>query len=83
MARIKIQDIPDDRKFSKEDMRRIFGGSGAADDEEKLQTVGEDGQLAQIDLTELLRKQQKFVNFYNGMSRLLFDTSMTIIRKFD
>jgi len=49
--------------------------------ESKLSTVGDDAQLANIDLQNLLQKQQQTLQTISNISKMLHDTSMAIIRK--
>ena len=49
--------------------------------EEKLSTVGDDGQLANIDLQNMLQKQQQTLQTMSNVSKMLHDTAMAIIRK--
>jgi hypothetical protein len=49
--------------------------------EEKLSQIGDDAQLANIDLQNALQKQQQMIQLMNNISKMLFDTAMSIIRK--
>jgi len=49
--------------------------------EDKLNSVGDDAQLANIDLQNVLQKQQQFVEMLSNISKLLSDTAMNVIRK--
>ncbi len=49
--------------------------------EEKLQTLGDDAQLANIDLQNMLQKQQQTLQLMSNVSKMLHDTSMAVIRK--
>ena len=49
--------------------------------EEQLQTVGEDAQLANIDLQNALQKQQQTLQTMSNVSKMLHDTAMSVIRK--
>ncbi len=49
--------------------------------ETKLRTVGDDSQLANIDLQNILQKQQQTLISMSNISKLLHDTAMSIIRK--
>ena len=49
--------------------------------EEKLQSMGEDGQLENIDMQSALEKQQQTMQMLSNVSKMLHDTSMAIIRK--
>jgi hypothetical protein len=47
--------------------------------EAKLQTVGQDSQLATIDLQNALQQQQQVIQMLSNISKLMNDTSMSII----
>lgn len=49
--------------------------------EEKLSTVGDDAQLANIDLQNALQRQQETLQKMSDVSKALHDTAMSIIRK--
>ncbi len=49
--------------------------------EVKLGTVGEDAQLASIDLQNALQKQQQLVQMLSNISKMLSDTALSVIRK--
>ena len=49
--------------------------------EEKLNTIGDDAQLANVDLQNILQKQQQVLQMMSNISKLLHDTSMAVIRK--
>ncbi len=49
--------------------------------EEKLNTIGDDAQLANVDLQNILEKQQQMLQALSTISKLLYDTAMTVIRK--
>ena len=49
--------------------------------EEDLQNAGEDGQLANIDMQNVLEKQQQTLQMLSNVSKMFHDTSMAIIRK--
>jgi hypothetical protein len=49
--------------------------------EEELQDVGDDAQLANIDLQSALQKQQQTIQMLSNVSKMLHDTSMAVIRK--
>jgi len=85
MARIKIEDLPKDMKISKNDMRKITGGAYIGTYleglEDQLNTVGDDAQLGNIDMQNALQKQQQTIQMMSNISKLLHDTSMSVIRK--
>ena len=49
--------------------------------DEELQTVGDDAQLANIDLQNKLQQQQQTLQTISNVSKMLHDTAMAIIRK--
>jgi hypothetical protein len=48
---------------------------------DKLQEVGDDAQLANIDLQNALQKQQQTLQTMSNVSKMLHDTAMAVIRK--
>jgi hypothetical protein len=49
--------------------------------EDKLDIVGDDAQLANVDLQNVLQKQQQTLQMMSNISKLLNDTAMAVIRK--
>jgi hypothetical protein len=49
--------------------------------EEKLNTVGDDAQLANVDLQNILQKQQQALQMMSNISKMIHDTAMSVIRK--
>ncbi len=49
--------------------------------DQKLATIGDDAQLANIDLQDLLQKQQQTIQTLSNVSKLLHDTALAVIRK--
>ena len=49
--------------------------------EEKLNSIGDDAQLANVDLQNMLQKQQQTLQMMSNISKMLHDTAMSIIRK--
>lgn len=49
--------------------------------EEKLSTIGDDAQLANIDLQNMLQKQQQTIQMLSNVSKMLSDTALAVIRK--
>ncbi len=49
--------------------------------EEELQDIGDDAQLGNIDMQNMLEKQQQTLQMLSNVSKMLHDTSMAIIRK--
>lgn len=55
--------------------------SEIADWEERLNSVGDDAQLANVDLQNILQKQQQTLQMMSNISKMLYDTAMSVIRK--
>jgi len=49
--------------------------------EEQLNSVGDDAQLANVDLQNMLQKQQQTLQMMSNISKMLHDTAMSVIRK--
>jgi len=49
--------------------------------DEKLKTIGDDSQLANVDLQKVMQKQQQTLQSMSNISKLLHDMAMGIIRK--
>jgi len=49
--------------------------------EEKLNSIGDDAQLANVDLQNILQKQQQTLQMMSNISKMLYDTAMSVIRK--
>ena len=49
--------------------------------EDRLNEIGDDAQLANIDLQNMLQKQQQVVQMISNTSKLLQDTALAVIRK--
>jgi hypothetical protein len=49
--------------------------------DEELQSVGEDAQLANVDMQNMLQKQQQTMQMMSQISKMLHDTAMAVIRK--
>jgi hypothetical protein len=49
--------------------------------EEKLNTIGDDAQLANVDLQNILQKQQQTLQMMSNISKMLYDTAQSVIRK--
>ena len=49
--------------------------------ERQLSAVGDDAQLANTDLQNVLQKQQQTLQMMSNISKMLHDTAMAIIRK--
>ena len=49
--------------------------------EAKLNEIGDDAQLANVDLQNMLQKQQQTLQMMSNISKMLYDTAMSVIRK--
>jgi hypothetical protein len=49
--------------------------------EEKMASVGDDAQLANVDLQNMLQKQQQLIQMLSNIGKMLHDTAMAVIRK--
>ena len=49
--------------------------------EEKLASLGDDAQLANVDLQNVLQKQQQTLQMLSNISKMVHDTAMSVIRK--
>ena len=49
--------------------------------EEKLNGIGDDAQLANVDLQNVLQKRQQTLQMLSNISKMLHDTAMCVIRK--
>lgn len=49
--------------------------------ESNQQQVGDDAQLANVDLQNQLQKQQQVLQMMSNISKMLYDTAMAVIRK--
>jgi uncharacterized phage infection (PIP) family protein YhgE len=49
--------------------------------EETLNSAGDDAQLANVDLQNILQKQQQTLQMMSNISKLLYDTAQSVIRK--
>jgi hypothetical protein len=49
--------------------------------EEKLNGIGDDAQLANVDLQNILQKQQQTLQMMSNISKMLYDTAQAVIRK--
>ena len=56
-------------------------GSNPLKLEDLLNSVGEDAQMANLDLQNALQKQQQLLQMMSNMSKTMHETSMSIIRK--
>jgi len=73
---VSIITVPDLENASKEQLENYVD-----DLEEQLSTVGDDAQLANIDLQNMLQKQQQTIQMMSNISKSLHNTAMAVIRK--
>ena len=67
-------------EMSEEELDAVSGGTGETWDD-KLASVGDDAQLANIDLQNTLQQQQQTLQTLSSVSKMLHDTAMATIRK--
>jgi hypothetical protein len=65
-------------ELSDAELDAVAGGASAPD---ATITAGSDGQLANIDIQDMLQKQQQLVQMLSNVSKLLNDTASAVIRK--
>lgn len=66
--------------------RRVKRSDSKLDDqikklEAQLQAIGDDAQLANVDLQNTLQKQQQVLQTMSNISKMLYDTAQSVIRK--
>lgn len=49
--------------------------------QEKLNSIGDDAQLANVDMQNILQKQQQTLQMMSNISKMFYDTAMAVIRK--
>lgn len=49
--------------------------------EQRLNALGDDAQLANVDLQNTLQKQQQTLQMMSNISKMLYDTATSVIRK--
>ena len=82
MPRITLNDIPMDTKVSQAQIHQIMGGSFRRGNyDQQLQSVGDDAQLANLDLQSYMQKQQRTMQMLSSMMKTSHDTAMAVIRK--
>jgi|WetSurMetagenome_2_1015567.scaffolds.fasta_scaffold298261_2 hypothetical protein len=65
-------------ELSEEEMNQVAGGTLVPGG---LLTVGDDAQLANVDMQNCLQKQQQTMQMMSNISKLTSDTMMSVIRK--
>lgn len=69
---------------AKEELRALVSELSAREIrgwEEKLNGIGDDAQLANVDLQNILQKQQQTLQMMSNISKMLFDTAQSVTRK--
>ncbi len=67
------------KRAAEETARRAQAEQLAA--QEKLNSIGDDAQLANVDLQNILQKQQQTLQMMSNISKMLYDTAQSVIRK--
>jgi len=73
---VTVLTVPDLGSASKEQLENYI-----IDLEQLLSTVGDDAQLANIDLQKSLQKQQQTIQMLSNVSKMVHDTATAVIRK--
>lgn len=73
---VNVLTVPDLKAASKAQLENFL-----TELEQQLSTVGDDAQLANIDMQNCLQKQQQTMQTMSNVSKMLHDTAMAIIRK--
>ena len=73
---VDSSDRPDLDRANGEELGRYV-----TDLERQLSTIGDDAQLANIDLQNMLQKQQQTIQMLSSISKALHDTVLAVIRK--
>jgi hypothetical protein len=66
------------RELSEDELESVAGGG---DFEDQLNALGDDAQLANVDLQNALRQQQETLRMMSNISKMVYDTSQSVIRK--
>ncbi len=72
---VTVLTVPDLDSASKKQLENYI-----ADLEQHLSTVGDDAQLANIDLQNILQKQSQAIQTISNISKMLHDTASAVIR---
>jgi len=72
---VAVLTVPDLDRASKKELEIHI-----ADLEQQLSTVGDDAQLANVDLQNVLQKQQQCLQMMSNISKMLHDTAAAVIR---
>lgn len=82
----KVKSYNEAKKQVRDELHRAREALGEADShikglEDKLNSIGDDAQLANVDLQNVLQKQQQTLQMMSNISKLVHDTAMSLIRK--
>jgi hypothetical protein len=82
----KVKSYNDAKKQVRDELHCAREALGEVDShikglEDKLNSVGDDAQLANVDLQNALQKQQQTLQMMSNISKLVHDTAMSVIRK--
>lgn len=81
----KVKSANQMKHSARDELKSLHGKSGVESEikkwEDKLNDVGDDAQLANVDLQNILQKQQQTLQMMSNISKMLYDTAMAVIRK--
>ena len=82
----KVKSFNEAKKQVRDELHRAREALGAVDShikglEDKLNSFGDDAQLANIDLQNTLQKQQQALQMISNIGKQVHDTALSLIRK--
>jgi methyl-accepting chemotaxis protein len=82
----KVKSYNDAKKQVRDELHRTRAALGEVDShvkglEDKLDSLGEDAQLASVDLQNVLEKQQQTLQMMSNISKQVHDTMLNLVRK--
>ena len=82
----KVKFFNEVKKQVRDELHRAREALGEVDShikglEDKLNSVGDDAQLANVDLQNMLHKQQQTLQMMSNISKQVHDTALSLIRK--
>ena len=82
----KVKFFNEAKKQVRDELHRAREALGEADShieslEDKLNSVGDDAQLANVDLQNIVQKQQQTLQMMSNISKQMHDTALSLIRK--
>jgi hypothetical protein len=81
LARVRQQLASQGQKYDyQKDLDRLIA-SATKSLEDKLNKGSDDAQLANVDLQNILQKQQQTLQMMSNISKMLYDTAQAVIRK--